>query len=425
MKLPIPLLLSFIVFLSLPSPRVISQPFPIEKGKEIKQIELEYSSNLKLQFVRRFPVKFKITLKSTEGGNTETEKIKGLSWARKNLIVDIENGTYKEGYVGFNPQEARQSKEGLQVKIQLKNDPKRVFQSLLPIPYLVDLSLQRDTTLEITLGSPVKIYLNRQYSDGLVRPLHSKWKSFQQSVTEYNLRLSDFDLDSNHEIHTHGGYFSIIPTAETPAFISMAVQYKRDLLLRDSLEVPVSYNSSHSFSFQPYYHAMDAPPINIFVKKIVQNEIDLLWIKSESPQHTFTTLINPAIAEVYIDCRGKDGSDGWDGTDGSDGGTDPPTDGYSGCDGSDGDNGGNGAEVFIYTDVASEPFLDALIIDKEGGVGGAGGQGGRGGRGGPGKCDGSDGSDGWDGSDGEDGPPVEIYYLPSNSLQVMIKKVGS
>ncbi len=411
------LLLSlFLLFPSL----TLTQNTSFSHERRFLQINPIFNPQLRMQYASRFPVKFEVQKMRSESGNSELVRVRKAGWVAKNLEIEVDHGTYEDGYITLDSFTVKQCEKGIWMRIRDKEFPNFTHTVKLPVPCLKGIRLFRSQE-PIQLGQETEIYIEMTFSDGYTRNLHRLWRPPHRTIRSKQAKLDHFEIITDHPITYKQKKLSLVPNSESSSEIAIIVRSKVDTSIADTLIIPIDYNSSQSFSFQSQDYRKNTPTVNVFVKKIGEEGAELLWVKAESPDKSFTTVINPAVARVRINCRGKDGDNGSDGSDGSDGSTDPPSDGWSGDDGSDGEDGQIGGEVFIYTDVESEFFLDAVEIDNSGGSGGAGGQGGSGGSGGPGKCDGSDGADGNYGSDGEDGPPIEIYYLPGNSLMAMIK----
>lgn len=387
-----------------------------------QEIEVFHNPVYRLQFMDELPLWFRVKIRNKKGTKTKVRVFKGQSWAKRNLILNTSNAQFKNGSILYDTDHIHQT--GGSIKIKLRDKKAGDFERNveIPVPNLQDIILGYDSS-QVGPEIPIQLKVDLKYSDGYIAHIGDPWYvSFSIRANRYPDKR-DFNFVSKERIVSDESNFYLIPSMNSPSLMDLKMEYRRNPDVSSKLAIPLTFNASYQFNYRGRtreFRSKHAPSVQVYLKKIVREGVDLLWVKTQSGNIIHQALINPVLAHVSIDCRGGRGMDGTNGSDGSDGCDDPPTDGEDGDNGEDGEDGGNGGSVYIYTDSESASYIQSLLIYNEGGAGGDGGSGGDGGDGADGKCDGSDGSSGDDGRRGQNGPAVQVIYLPSSSLENML-----
>lgn len=388
---------------------------------EVRKVEPVEIDPYAFNFVGQFPLKLRLTYSK---GKIEKKVIskKRDTWIAKHFMIEGVNAKYKAGWIFFDPLYTR-ADGCIELNVRPKANPKEAIDLQIPFPRLESLALVKKEP-DGGVGNLVTLSIQLVFEDGHRRNLRNIGDQYRTQMPYAFPNLADFEIILEEPFDREEYQFSYTPGIQSPSDVPVKVRYLPDTSISGESRIPVNYKLPQSVVHRGGKNGKGdrhSTPVDIFVKLIVKEGEELLWIQTQTEYRTHETLINPSIGRLAVDCRGLNGTDGSDGWDGSDGSTNPPTDGCDGDHGENGEDGGDGALVTLYVDEESKFLISCIEVDNAGGRGGEGGDGGTGGSGGPGKMDGCDGWDGSDGTPGREGPPVEVRIVSHSKLEQMMR----
>lgn len=390
--------------------------------------------------------------------NGKAKTTKGFSfWSWNRFKVSVENGSFKNGKIIYNPTNIIKNNKTITLIIQPKNNANYTDTFKIEVPKPIAIKAFASPNSRLIPNFPIKIDLEIKYTNG-------KTLTSWENDSLWNL----FALEQEGRPLINNFIWVKDRAPRIIDSVHIKVTYKRDKSVSSKAYIPITYKKNYHFTFnggngfnafngndgQRAYKCTEnnrfsgrgnsgqtgeagenGKDVSIYCDFVEKENHYYLRAKIVSGTAKQWVIVNVKGGRLKITTNGGNGGSGGDGGDGADG-RDATTRrdasfGGSAGNGGRGGAGGNGGTVTIYATQKAKAFLNIISVENNGGLGGKGGERGRRGKGGfdenepfliklLGLNNGLRGTNGSNGNIGVNGPLKKVVVLSNEEIKRII-----